>query len=262
MNNDAVQRLREPGAWVLLGSAALQLLGGLITLLAGGGVPFTFRAFNLVSSDQFFTGLAAVAVVVVAVLLATRLGGPPTPQARTIAMAGSVLLGVMAVFEALCVLIGLAAGSGNGGIVLDVGFAAKIAMFLYGIGKLAVLAVGGYYVFTVFQSFGPVSPPPPGGSGPYPQHGYAQPPYGGYAQQQPPSAPPPAGPPPASPPPYGQPPQPQQPGFYPPTQQFQQQPPPPPAAGQPQPNDGEWTLAYGQEAVDDQDSSDPYRPPE
>jgi hypothetical protein len=265
VNNDAVRRLREPGAWVLLGSAALQFLGGLIGLLFNSEVPFTFRAFNLVSGDQFFAGVTVVGIIVAAVLLATRWGGGPTPQARNIALIGAVLLAAIAVVDALSVLVGLAAGSGDG-IVLDVSFASKVAMFLYGIAKLAVLAVGGYYVFTVFQSSGPVR----AGTGPFPQQGYGQPqpPYGGgYAQPQ---QPPYGGPPPQAP--YGQqgqqgqgypPPPPQQPGYY-------QQQPPPAQQQQPyqqaQPSDGEWTVAYGSGEQDapkgEGEPSDPYRPPQ
>ena len=43
--NKDVQRLREPGAWVLLGSVALQILSGLIGLLFGRGrLPFMYQA--------------------------------------------------------------------------------------------------------------------------------------------------------------------------------------------------------------------------
>jgi hypothetical protein len=280
VNNDAVQRLREPGAWVLLGSAALQFLGGLIGLFSGSDVPFTFRAFNLVSGDQFFAGVAVVGVVVIAVLLATRWGGGPTPQARNIAVIGAVLLAAIAVIEVLCVFVGLAAGSGHDGIVLDVSFSSKIAMFLYGIAKLAVLAVAGYYVFTIFQSLGPVR----AGTGPFPQQGYGQPqpPYG-YAQApygQPVAGQPVAGQPgqpgqrgPEGPQaylPYGQPPQRAPEGSpYPPQGHYQQPPPPAQPYQQAQPSDGEWTVAYGageqrteHDAPKGEGPSDPYRPPQ
>jgi hypothetical protein len=254
VNNDAVLRLREPGAWLLLGSAALYLVGGLIELLFNSDVPFTFRAFNLVNGDQFFAGVTVVAVIVVAVLLATRWGGGPTPQARNIALIGVIILAAVGIIDALSTLVGLAAGSNSGGIVLDVSIAAKVAMFLYGVAKLAIVAVGGYYVFSVFQSFAPVSP----STGPFPQQGYPQqqPPYG-YPQQQPYGGAP-----------YGQ--QQAQPPYPPPQPQghYQQQPPPPPPAQpyqQAQPSDGEWTVAYGsgeQEPSKGEAPSDPYRPPQ
>lgn len=250
MNNDAVLRLREPGAFVLLGATVLYLLGGLIELLFNSDVPFTFRAFNLVNGDQFFAGVTVVAIVVVAVLLATRWGGAPTPQARNIALAAVVILAAIGLIDAISTLVGLAAGSNSGGIVLDVSIAAKIAMFLYGVAKLAVVAVGGYYVFTIYQSFAPVSP----STGPFPQQGYPQqPPYGGY-QQQPHYGQQQARP------PYPPPPPSQQQGHY-------QQPPPAQPYQQAQPSDGEWTAAYGageQEPPkgENEAPSDPYRPPQ
>jgi hypothetical protein len=191
--NKDVQRLREPGAWVLLGSVALQIISGLIGLLFGGDrLPFTFRAYQFVIADQFFTGVAVTGLVVLAVLLTTRLGGPPTRGARNVVLAALILLGVIALVEVIGMLAGLGAGSNDTGILLDNETTAKLTMFLYGIAKLAVLAVGGYYVLTVVQSFAP--------AGGYPAP-YGQGAWGGPGAQ--PSGPPGYGPPPV----YGQAPQ-------------------------------------------------------
>jgi hypothetical protein len=295
--NKDVQRLREPGAWVLLGSAALQIIAGLIGLISTGGRPFTFVALQYVTADQYFTGVTLAGLVVVAVLLVTRLGGGPTPAARTIALAGVIVLGVAALLDVICMLAGLGSGGTASGIVLDSPASAKLTMFVYGIAKLAVLAVGGFYAFTVHQSFaaqpGMPYPQQPGyGQPPYGQPGYGPPPqqqqmYGQPPQQQ---YPPqgyvraPYGPPPG----YGQPPQPgTPPGARPP---MPQQPPSGPSTSGPQPSqpspaqqpqsdelEGEWTRAYGGQgesaraAEDDKpdtspsdrpSSSDPYKPPE
>jgi hypothetical protein len=294
--NKDVQRLREPGAWVLLGSVALQIIAGLIRLLPGGGSPpFTYTAFSYVNNDAFFTGVTLTGLAVIAVLLVTRLGAGPTRQARNIALAALIVLGVVALVNIVCMLAGLGAGNGNAGLLLDSALSAKLTMFLYGLAKLAVLGVGGYWILTVYQSFGPATPVGPQ----YPQQGYGQP-YGqpGYGPpqqppvygQQPPQQYPPQGyvRAPYGPPGYGQPGYGQQPppGARPP---MPQQPPPPPAPPQspapPQPaaesspqnddSEGEWTRAYGQgdtaKATDDRPedapsdrspSSDPYRPPE
>jgi hypothetical protein len=298
--NKDVQRLREPGAWVLLGSVALQILSGLIGLLFGHGrLPFTYQAFQYVTADEFFTGVAVVGVVVLAVLLVTRLGGAPTPGVRNVVLGALVVLGVIALMDVICMLAGLGAGGGDSGVLLDSAVTAKVTMFLYGLAKLAVLAVGGYYVLTVLQSFGPAAQP----GRPYPQQGWSrpggQPPYG----QQPGYGPPPQAP------VYGQAPQQQyppqdyvrapygqRPGYGPPPQQAAR--PPQPMSQQPQPSapppsapsasasasqqlfassspqddgiEGEWTRAYGTgeismpEAVKPErsSSSDSYRPPE
>jgi hypothetical protein len=275
--NKDVQRLREPGAWVLLGSVALQIIVGLIGLLfSGDRLPFTYKAYSYVSSDTFFTGVTLTGLVVVAVLLVTRLGGGPTRQARTIALAALIVLGVVALTNIVCMLAGLGAGDSSSGLLLDSALSAKITMFLYGLAKLAVLAVGGYWVLTVYQSFGPATPmgpqyPGQGYGQPYGQPGYGapqQPPV--YGQQQPPQQPyppqgyvrAPYGPPGYGQPGYGQPGygqpgygQPPQPGARPP---MPQQPPsaPPAPSAPPQPaaespsqsddSEGEWTRAYGQ----------------
>jgi hypothetical protein len=279
--NKDVQRLREPGAWVLLGSVALQILSGLISLFfRGGRLPFTFSAFQFITNDSFASGLTLTAIVVAAVLLATRLGGGPTPQARIVALTGLIMLGAVALLTVICVLAGLGAGNSDSGVLLDSAGSAKFAMFLYGIAKLAVLAVGGFYVLTVFQSFGPATPvapqypgqgfgqpgaqppygqpaygPPPQqpvyGQQPYPQAGYGRPPYGQPAYAPPQQAPgvPPQQPPSAPPPQPPQPPAPQPPAPQPSPPQ-----PAPPASGPPsgpQPavqseeTEGEWTRAYG-----------------
>ncbi|MEV5710548.1 hypothetical protein [Actinoallomurus sp. NPDC052274] len=277
MNNDAVQRLRGPGAWILLGSVVLQFLSGLIGLSTGKGTTFTYRAYTFVAYDNFFAGVATVAVVVVAVALASRLGGPPIAQARNVALAGVILLGVIALFDVIGILAGLAAGNGSEAAVLDIPVSAKLAMFLYGVAKLAVLAVGAFYAFSTFQSLQPTPPAVPQ----YPQQGYGQPgpQYGqAYGQQQPYGQPGQ---------PYGQPqvqqpygqqsPYPQQ--GYGQSAYYQQRPAQPAQPAQPAgQSEGEWTRAYGsteqpapQETKETSSGSgesdqsppaDPYRPPE
>jgi len=281
--NKDVQRLREPGAWVLLGSVALQILAGLIGLLFGGSrLPFTFQAFQYVSADQFFTGVTVVGLVVVALLLVTKVGAGPTPGARNIALAALVILGVTALANVVCMLAGLGSGSTESGVLLDSPATAKLTMFIYGIAKLAVIGVGGYYAFIVFQSFatqpGMPYPQPGYGQQPYGQPGYGPPPqqpqmYGQPPQQQyppqgyvrAPYGPPPGyGPPPQ---PGARPPMPPQPPSGPPAApQPYQPPPPPPAPAQPpsadQPSqsdelEGEWTRAYGGQSSSEPAKAEP-----
>lgn len=249
MNKD-VQRLREPGAWVLLGAVALQILSGLIGLLFGRGrLPFTMQAFQYVTADEFFTGVADVGLVVLAVLLVIRLGGPPTRGARNVVLGALVVLGVIALLDIICMLAGLGAGAGDTGVLLDNATTAKITMFVYGVAKLAVLGVGGYYVLTVLQSLAPVAGPygapygqqpwgQPGAQQPYGQPGYGPPPQAppAYGQQPPPQQYPPQG---YMQAPYGQPGQPGQPGQQgqpgQPAQPYPGYGPPQPGARPPQP---------------------------
>ncbi|TDD90202.1 hypothetical protein [Actinomadura rubrisoli] len=166
MNKEAVQRLREPAAWVLLAAAGVHLLAGIILLLGGDG-SFTFRALNE-TGDGVFTQFAVVAMLVLAVLLAAW-GDAPSPQARTITMGALGVLGGIALFGVISWLAGMLAGSEVAPALT------KLAFFLEGAGKLAVVGVGGWFVFTVFQRMQPARPAgqqqmQPG----YPDYGYQQ----------------------------------------------------------------------------------------
>jgi hypothetical protein len=181
VNYDAVQRLREPAAWALITAAGLQLLAGLILLFAASS--FTVQAVSEVSGGNVLTGIALAAIVVVAVLLVTR-GESPSPQARTIVLAGLVILGLAALFTVVAVLAGLAAGGDETGL----GLSSKLAVFLYGVAKVIVIGIAAYFVYTVFQALQPARPAAQPGGIPQGQEGYPGYPqqgqYGDYAQPQ------------------------------------------------------------------------------
>ncbi|MEU5877306.1 hypothetical protein [Spirillospora sp. NPDC047279] len=183
MNKEAVQRLREPAAWVLLASAGLQLLAGIIDLLSGGG--FKYSALSEIANGTF-TSVAVVGLLVIAVFLVTW-QDPPTPQARTIVMGALAVLGGIALFTVIAWLAGMLAG-GDDAAGLTVSASTKFAAFLVGIAKLGVIGIGGWFIFTVFQSMQPARPkaPAPGGQVPggYPDYGYQQGQAGQQGQQQ------------------------------------------------------------------------------
>ncbi|CNE98763.1 Uncharacterised protein [Mycobacterium tuberculosis] len=173
MNKEAVQRLREPAAWVLLAAAGLHLLAGLITLLGGGG-SFTGRALGETQGGTFLQ-IVLVAVLVLAVLLVTW-GDNPTPQARTITMGALGVLGGIALFGVIAWLSGMLADSQY------ISALTKLAAFLEGAGKLAVVGAGGWFVLTVFQGMQPARPQPQQQMQQgYPDFGYQQ---GQQGQQQ------------------------------------------------------------------------------
>ncbi|WP_242903247.1 hypothetical protein [Actinomadura terrae] len=189
MNKEAVQRLREPAAWVLLAAAGLHLLAGIILLLGGDG-EFSYRALNE-TGGGVFTQFAVVALVVLAVLLVTW-GDAPTPQARNITMGGLGVLGGVALFGVICWLGGMLANSQIAEAVT------KLSYFLIGAGKLAVVGLGAWLVFTIYQGMQPPRPQgqpqmPQGYGGgefgyqqgpPGQQQGYGQVGQQGYGQQQ------------------------------------------------------------------------------
>lgn len=167
MNKEAVQRLREPAAWVLLASAGVQLLAGIITLLGADG-SITFR-FLLEARDGMFLRIGVVAIIVLAVLLAAW-GDRPTPQARNITMGALGVLAGIGVFGVVSWLGGMLADSQAAGALT------KLSVFLLGAGKLAVVGVAGWYVYTVFQAMQPARPQGPQQQMPqgYPDYGYQQ----------------------------------------------------------------------------------------
>ncbi|MFA1539728.1 hypothetical protein [Actinomadura monticuli] len=171
MNKEAVQRLREPAAWVLLAAAGLHLLAGLISLLGGDG-SFTSRALGETAGGTFLQ-IVLVGVLVLAVLLVTW-GETQTPQARTITMGALGVLGGIALFGVISWLSGMLADSEY------ISALTKLSAFLEGAGKLAIVGVGGWFVFTVFQGMQPARPQQQMQQG-YPDFGYQQ---GQQGQQQ------------------------------------------------------------------------------
>jgi hypothetical protein len=176
VNKEAVHRLREPAAWVLLASAGVQLFAGIIALFAGGGADspgFKYRAYNEITGG-FFTHVAVIGLVALAVAL-VALGPAPTRQVRNIVMGALGVLGGIALFGVVCWLSSLLVESeyAGGGM--------KLAVFLSGAGRLAVIGVAGWFVFTVFQALQPARPQPQGAPGQVPPGGY---PDFGYQQGQ------------------------------------------------------------------------------
>lgn len=185
MNKEAIQRLREPAAWVLTIAAGLHVLAGLVMLLAGrylGGGTFTLRAMTETLQLGLITGVAVTVILVVAVLLATW--EPAAKQARTIVLAALGVFGVALAFGVISWLAGLVADTGG----VKGAAVAKFSIFLYGAAKLAVMGVGAWFVFTVFQGMKPAAPAPQVQQGypdyGYQQGGYPQPPQAGYQQPQ------------------------------------------------------------------------------
>ncbi len=170
MNKEAVQRLREPAAWVLLGAAGLQLLAGLIVLLAGGGEASSFkgRAFGEITGG-LFTSAVTVALVVGAVAVSLW-GGPPTKQARTVVMGALGVLGGIALFAVVCWLSAMLVDS------VAAGAAEKLGVFLYGASRLAVVGLAIWFVLTLFKGMQPPRPAAPQGQmgQGYPDFGYQQ----------------------------------------------------------------------------------------
>lgn len=195
MNKEAVQRLREPAAWALVASAGLQFLAGIVMLLTGGGgetvslpggrevstpgTPFTVRAFTELTGSQLFTSVTIIGLLALAVLLVVQ-GEQPTAQARTVTMVALGVIGAIALFTVIVWISSL---------ISDAPTMAKFAAFLFGVAKLAVIGIGGWFILTVFQTLQPARPVQQPGAVPpgYPaEYGYQQgQPYGYGTEGQP-----------------------------------------------------------------------------
>ncbi len=179
MNTEALQKLREPAAFALIGAAGLQLLAGLISLFSYGG--FTLNAYGESAGYGLFANLQLALAVVTAVILATW--GRTSPQARNVVLAALGVAGLALLFGLLSLLAGLVA-EGPGG-------ASKAAMFFWAVSKLVVCGAAAYFVFHHFQAMQPARPAPApgmggqvyGGQPPYGQDQYGQQ-YGQPGQQQ------------------------------------------------------------------------------
>ena len=171
MNTEALQKLREPAAFALIGAAGLQLLAGLINLFSYGG--FTLNAYGESAGYGLFANLQLALAVVAAVILATW--GRTSPQARNVVLAALGVAGGALLFGLLSLLAGLVA-EGPGG-------ASKAAMFFWAVSKLVVCGAAAYFVFLHFQQLQPARPAPVQGMGG--QVYGAQPQYGqdSYGQQ-------------------------------------------------------------------------------
>lgn len=163
MNKEAVQRLREPAAWVLLASAGVQLFAGIINLFGRG--PFTFHALNETVGGTF-TQVAVTGMLAFAVWLVTSPPEGPSAQARTIVVGALGVLGGMALIAVICWLASMFAGSDFATAV------GKLSAFLYGAAKLAVIGLGAWYVLTILQGLQGTRPAGPPAPGQYPGFGY------------------------------------------------------------------------------------------
>ncbi|MFI7491245.1 hypothetical protein ACIBXA_22940 [Micromonospora echinaurantiaca] len=157
---------REPAALVLLGANAVLLFVGLIRLLT----PTEYGTFTGRAGSAFyaFAGWEAVVLPVLAVLLATHVQ-PLVAKAKLITQVALVEYAVSALFGVLTLLI-WTVGRLSQGEVLDslLGLLARVAW-------LAVFAVAGYVVYTVWRKlyYVPKPKPQPGVYG-QPQPGWPQ----------------------------------------------------------------------------------------
>ncbi|GAA1437219.1 hypothetical protein [Nocardiopsis tropica] len=167
MNNETLERLRLPGAWVLVGAVGASMLSGLIRLIAGSVYPGSFTGAMGGASGSFFGLHVPLLLAAAAALVLTS---ERTRQAASpIVLIGMIMSAVGLLFAAINLITEFvgAADAGN----IGMGFAG----FVSTLGSAAVLGIVGFALLKVFGD--PTLVPRPA-----PQQQYQYPP-----QQYPPA---------------------------------------------------------------------------
>ncbi|MEE2043560.1 hypothetical protein Q7689_09145 [Nocardiopsis tropica] len=167
MNNETLERLRLPGAWVLVGAVGASMLSGLIRLIAGSVFPGTFTGAMGGASGSFFGLHVPLLLAAAAALVLTS---ERTRQAASpIVLIGMIMSAVGLLFAAVNLITEFVGAADAGNIGL--GFAG----FVSTLGSAAVLGIVGFALLKVFGD--PTLVPRPA-----PQQQYQYPP-----QQYPPA---------------------------------------------------------------------------
>jgi hypothetical protein len=167
LNNETLERLRLPGAWVLVGAVGASMLSGLIRLIAGSVFPGTFTGAMGGASGSFFGLHVPLLLAAAAALVLTS---ERTRQAASpIVLIGMIMSAVGLLFAAVNLITEFVGAADAGNIGL--GFAG----FVSTLGSAAVLGIVGFALLKVFGD--PTLVPRPA-----PQQQYQYPP-----QQYPPA---------------------------------------------------------------------------
>ncbi|GAA3970167.1 hypothetical protein FOF52_12860 [Thermobifida alba] len=107
MNNESIQRLREPAAWALLGAVAAILLGALIYVFGGSSFgDDTSTRFAGIGTTVVGPGTVALILAAVALVLT---GPNRSPRTFGIVMMAMIELGIGALFGVISLIMGFVA---------------------------------------------------------------------------------------------------------------------------------------------------------
>ncbi len=195
MLTESAKKLRDPLALGLLGATALYLLA-VISVLLNSDLAGKFANRAALTQGDFVNPVFVI-ITVAAVLLVAGIG-EPSPMARTVVPAALGVQGLMLLFGVITLFASWGVDlPDNPNAVLDIGGfagitgAGKITGTLAMLAYLAILGVGAFLTFTVFQGLpAPVKPQRQqqwGGQQwgqPQQQWGQPQQQWGGQPQQQ------------------------------------------------------------------------------
>ncbi|MDA2805500.1 hypothetical protein O4U47_13340, partial [Nocardiopsis sp. LSu2-4] len=138
MNNDAINRLRVPAAWALLGAVAARMLAGFIGVFGADEVVYGFAVSGHVFFEPTTVGMVALAVFLVTTAPQKTSANAP------IVLAGMVMLGLGALMALLTLIMSFVSASDNA--QLADGFSDLFSIA----GSAAVLAFAFMYLIKVF----------------------------------------------------------------------------------------------------------------
>ncbi|MBQ1084094.1 hypothetical protein [Nocardiopsis sp. B62] len=144
MNNETLDRLRLPGAWVLLGALGVHMLAGLISVIIGSSASpqSSFAGAMVANGGDFFGFTVTLLLVVVVGLVLTS--ERTRPNSFPVILTSMILVGVGLLFWLIALISGfIDIPPGAGGIVFA-GFLGRAA-------QGAVLGFFGFYLIKIFN---------------------------------------------------------------------------------------------------------------
>ncbi|MEU3016161.1 MULTISPECIES: hypothetical protein [unclassified Nocardiopsis] len=143
MNNETLDRLRLPGAWVLLGAVGVHMLAGLISVIIGSGLRDSSFAEAMVESGGSFYGFSVSFLLVAAIALVLT-SQRTRPNSFPVILTAMILVGVGLLFCLIALISGfLDIRPGQGGLAFA-GFLGRLA-------QGAVLGFFGFYLIKIFN---------------------------------------------------------------------------------------------------------------
>lgn len=149
MVSDAIQKMRDIFAYVLVGAVALYVISGMSVLFGDGG-GFGDKA---VLAANLFTSPTVIGALVVALLLVTTPG--PSSGAKAVVTAVTALAGVVTLFAVICFFGSFGMDESMGNFATGEG---KVSGIWSGLADLAILGGVLFTSFLVFQKLPKAAP--------------------------------------------------------------------------------------------------------
>ncbi|PWV50018.1 hypothetical protein [Nocardiopsis sp. L17-MgMaSL7] len=143
MNNETLDRLRLPGAWVLLGALGVHMLAGLISVIISSSAQgYSFPLAMVANGGDFFGFTVTLLLVVVVGLVLTS--ERTRPNSFPVILTSMILVGVGLLFCLIALISGfIDIRPGEGGMAFA-GFLGRAA-------QGAVLGFFGFYLIKIFN---------------------------------------------------------------------------------------------------------------